>query len=96
VKSGCSFFVSVISRATESDPTRFVHTERRWAAQRHVDGFVFYVPIVIDDTPEPRLEPASFAKIHFDRLLNGSVTPTFTIKLRKWLEEYRVAGQPRD
>ena len=96
VKSGCSFFVSVISRATESDPTRFVHTERRWAAQRHVDGFVFYLPIVIDDTPEPRLEPASFAKIHFDRLLNGSVTPAFTIKLRKWLEEYRVAGQPRD
>jgi TIR domain len=96
VKSGCSFFVSVISRATESDPSRFVHTERHWAAQRHVDGFVFYVPVVIDDTPEPRLEPASFAKIHFDRLPNGSVTAAFITKLRKWMEDFRVAGQPRD
>jgi hypothetical protein len=54
VKSACSFFVSVISRATESDPTRFVHTERRWAAQRHVDGFVYYIPVIIDDTKELR------------------------------------------
>jgi len=96
VKSGCSFFVSVISRASESDPTRFVHTERRWAAQRHVDGFVYYIPVVIDDTKEPTLEPPSFAKIHFERLIGGLVTPIFTDKLRKWTEEYRVAGQPRD
>jgi hypothetical protein len=96
VKIGCSFFVSVISRATESDPSRFVHNERRWAAQRHVDGFVYYIPVIIDDTNEPTLEPASFAKIHFDLLIGGSVTTVFTNKLRKWVEDYRVAGQPRD
>jgi hypothetical protein len=96
VKSGCSFFVSVISRATESDATRFVHNERRWAAQRHVDGFIYYIPVIIDDTKEPTLEPASFAKIHFDRLPEGSVTASFTNKLRKWVEDHRVAGQPRD
>ena len=96
IKSACSFFVSVISRVTESDPSRFVHTERRWAAQRHVDGFVYYIPVIIDDTKEPTLEPASFAKIHFDRLLGGSVTAAFTNKLRKWVEDHRVAGQPRD
>jgi hypothetical protein len=83
-------------QATESDPTRFVHTERRWAAQRHVDGFVYYIPVVIDDTEEPRLEPANFSKIHFDHLPEGSVTPVFTHKLRQWTEEYRIAGQPRD
>jgi hypothetical protein len=96
VKSGCSFFVSVISHATESDTSRFVHNERRWAAQRHVDGFVYYIPVVIDDTKEPTMEPANFGKIHFDRLPGGSVTAIFTNKLRKWVEEYRVAGQPRD
>jgi hypothetical protein len=96
VKSACSFFVSVISRATESDPTRFVHTERRWAAQRHVDGFVYYIPVIIDDTKEPTLEPANFTKIHFDRLLDGSPTAAFTNKLRKWVEDHRAAGQPRD
>jgi hypothetical protein len=95
VKNACSFFVSVISRATESDPRRFVHIERSWAAQRHVDGFVYYIPVVIDDTEKPKLEPASFAKIHFDRLSNGIVTPAFANKLQKWVEEYRDSGQPR-
>jgi len=42
------------------------------------------------------MEPANFGKIHFDRLPGGSVTAIFTNKLRKWVEEYRVAGQPRD
>jgi TIR domain len=95
VKITCSFFVSVISNATESDPSGFVHIERNWAAQRHVDGFVYYIPVVIDDTEEPKLEPASFAKIHFDRLPNGIVTPAFTDKLRKWVEDYRLIGRPR-
>jgi hypothetical protein len=95
VKNACSFFVSVISRATESDSTRFVHIERSWAAQRHVDGFVYYIPIVIDDTEKPKLEPASFAKIHFDRLANGTVTLAFANKLQRWVEEYRDSGQPR-
>jgi hypothetical protein len=95
VKNACSFFVSVISRATEFDPTRFVHIERSWAAQRHVDGFVYYIPIVIDDTETPKLEPPSFAKIHFDRLPNGIVTSAFANKLQKWVEEYRDSGQPR-
>jgi hypothetical protein len=95
VKNGCSFFLSVISRATEGDPTRFVHRERRWAAQRHVDGFVFYIPIVIDDTAQPTLEPEEFAKLHFDSLPGGVVTSAFATRLRRLVEEYRLAGQPR-
>ena len=62
VKSGCSFFISLISKATESDPSRFVHHERKWAAQRHVDGFVFYLPVIIDDTEKPTLEPPEFSR----------------------------------
>jgi hypothetical protein len=69
-----------------------VHTERRWAAQRHVDGFVDYIPIVIDDTEMPTLEPREFSKIHFERLPNGIVTPAFANKLQKWVEEYRYWG----
>lgn len=95
VKNACSFFLSVISRATESDSHRYVHTERNWAAQRHVDGFVYYIPIIIDDTETPKLEPPSFAKIHFDRLPNGSVTSGFANQLREWIEEHRLSGQPR-
>ena len=78
---GCSFFLSVISAATEGDANRYCHKERRWAAQRHVNGFVFYIPVVIDDTPEPTLEPPEFAEIHFDRLIRGVVTPSFAARL---------------
>lgn len=95
VKNGCSFFLSVISRATEDDPTRFVHRERRWAAQRHVDGFVFYIPVVIDDTKQPALEPPEFAKIHFESLPGGVVPSAFAARLRRLVEEYRLSGQPR-
>jgi hypothetical protein len=59
------------------------------------DGFVYYIPIIIDDTESPKLEPLSFAKIHFDRLPNGSVTSGFANQLREWVEEYRLSGQPR-
>ena len=95
VKSHCSFFLSLISKATESNPARYVHEERRWAAERHTDGYVFYLPVIIDDTAQPKLEPAKFAKIHIDRLPGGAVTPSFANRLRALVEEYRVAGQPR-
>lgn len=95
VKNGCSFFISLISKATESDPSRFVHRERKWAAQRHVDGFVFYLPVIIDDTKEPALEPPEFSKIHFDCFMGGRITSVFATQLRHWVEEYRLAGQPR-
>lgn len=96
VKNGCSFFLSCISQATEADPTRFVHRERKWAAQRHVDGFVFYLPVALDDIGgQPKLEPPEFSKIHFDRLPGGEVTPAFISRLQSLVAEWRLSGQPR-
>jgi hypothetical protein len=95
VKNGCSFFLSIVSRATETDPERFVHQERHWAAQRHVEGFVFYIPVIIDETAQPTGEPAEFAKIHFERLSGGNTTAAFATRLRQLVEEYRLSGQPR-
>lgn len=95
VKNRCSFFLSVISRATEGDGRRFVHQERLWAEERHVDGFAFYLPVIIDDTAQPALEPPKFAKVHFERLPAGTVNPTFAAHLSQLVEEWRVSGQPR-
>jgi hypothetical protein len=95
VKNGCSFFLSIVSRATETNPERFVHQERHWAAQRHVAGFVFYIPVIIDETAQPTREPAEFAKIHFERLPGGNITAVFAKRLRQLVEEYRLSGQPR-
>lgn len=95
VKQGCSFFISLISEATESDTTRYVHEERRWAADNHVDGFVFYIPVIIDDTDLPQSEPPQFSTIHCERLPKGRVSPAFVKRLKGLVEEYRISKRPR-
>jgi len=96
VKDACSFFVSLISRATEADPARYVHRERAWAAQRHVDGFVFYLPLVLDldEAAQPRLEPESFRQSHYERW-NDATVGHFVLRVRQLVDEFRSAGRPR-
>jgi hypothetical protein len=96
VKDACSFFISLISKATEADPKRYVHRERAWAAQRHVDGFVFYVPLVLDldETTSPRLEPECFRQSHYERW-NDATLGNFVRRVRELVDEFRSAGRPR-
>jgi hypothetical protein len=96
VKDACSFFISLISKATEADPKRYVHRERAWAAQKHVDGFVFYVPLVLDldEGTEPKLEPERFRHIHYERW-NDATLGNFVLRVRKLVDELRSAGRPR-
>ncbi|MDP2103674.1 MAG: toll/interleukin-1 receptor domain-containing protein [Candidatus Gracilibacteria bacterium] len=96
VKNDASFFISLISKATESDGNRFVHTERAWAAQRHIDGFVFYIPVLIDEIAEVMLEPPQVAKVHRVLLPGGKVTPDFIQRMQRRVAEHRDYGQPRD
>ncbi len=101
VRVHCSFFLSLISPATEADAarTRYVHKERDWAAARHMDGFVFYLPVVIHDPRPhgfaPQHEPPCFGKIHAHFLPGGQPTPEFIGKMRSLLESYRASGRPR-
>lgn len=96
IKDSASFFLSLISKATESDANRYVHQERRWAAQKHVDGFVFYVPLILDELSDDqvRLEPACFQSIHRDRIGPDSL-PRFAQRMRHYVEQYRDSGRPR-
>jgi hypothetical protein len=50
IKQACCLFVSVVSPATEhaANSDRYLHKERRWAAERHVDGYVFYLKLLCD------------------------------------------------
>ena len=77
VKNDASFFISLISKATESNPDRYVHTERAWAAQRHVDGYVYYIPVLLEDLTKVEREPVEFIRIHRECLPGGRVTPAF-------------------
>lgn len=94
VKFDASFFLSIISRNTESDASRYVHRERAWAAQKHVDGFVFYLPLVIDDTVDVKLEPPCFASIDRETLSEGSLVG-FASRVRRLVEQFRDSGHPR-
>ncbi|MEL7499174.1 MAG: toll/interleukin-1 receptor domain-containing protein [Planctomycetota bacterium] len=91
----CSFFVSIISGHTETDQMRYVHIERGWAAKRHVDGFVFYLPIVIDpQVGDPQHEPGCFKQIHYDQM-NSDVPIDFIRRIQALFDEYRRSGRPR-
>lgn len=76
VKLRCSLFVALVSVASESNPERYVHRERQWAAQRQ--GTLteeFYLPVLVDlaSPQEVRLEPESAMRRHFHRLQDGGL-----------------------
>lgn len=96
VKSRASLFLSLISSNTEADGSRFVHEERKWAAEVHVPGEIFYIPVLIDDTPLGQREPEVFAHLHRWRLPGGGVTPEFASLLRGYLDQYQQEGEIRD
>ena len=91
-----SFFVALVSKATEADPNRYVHRERAWAAERQPDGLVFYVPLVLDLEPavSPRLEPERFRKIHHERWSDAALG-NFVRRLRQLVDELSSSGRPR-
>ena len=98
VRDACSFFISVISRSTEANAERYVYKERTWAASRFQEGFVFYIPVVIDETSDSaiKLEPGCFAKIHRQRAPGGDPAEAFIQRVRQLVETWRVSGRPRD
>jgi hypothetical protein len=96
IRSRCSYFIALISPATESDQHRYVHRERAWAAQRHVEGFVFYLPLILEGTPEPRLEPQCFAGIHRETIAkDGTPNTALVEQLRRLMERWRDTRAPR-
>jgi hypothetical protein len=95
VKNDASFFISLISSATEAQSDRYVHVERAWAAERHVDGYVFYIPVLIEELQNMQQEPPVFAKMHRESLPGGKVTASFAERMQRLVEEHRTSGQPR-
>ena len=97
VKSRASLFLSLISKATESDSYRFVHTERKWAAEKHIPGNIFYLPILIDDVPPPpKLEPPIFSALHCHQLPGGTLTSEFANLIKDYLAQFHQKGEITD
>ncbi len=96
IKSRAALFLSLISEATENDPDRFVHTERRWAAEVQVEGEIFYIPILIGGVIEPKLEPPEFQHLQRHKMPGGEVSAEFALLLRRYLDEWNKTGEIRD
>jgi hypothetical protein len=96
VKSRAALFLSLISPATERNPERFVHSEREWAAEVHVPGEIFYIPVLLDPALRPMREPEVFAHLHRHPLPGGEITPDFAALLRRYLDRYHSDGEIRD
>jgi hypothetical protein len=82
----CSYFIPVISAATERRHEAYFRREWSYALDRTrnmADGALFVLPVTIDDTNAAEaLVPDRFKALHFTRLPGGAVTPEFAARLR--------------
>jgi hypothetical protein len=82
----CSFFVPVISAATQRRHEAYFRREWSYAVDRSrsiAEGAVFILPVCIDATPEAAaLVPEHFKAVHMTRLSDGEATPEFLRRLR--------------
>jgi hypothetical protein len=82
----CSFFLPVISAATQRRHEAYFRREWSYAVDRArniADGGVFILPVCIDDTPEASaLVPEQFKALHIVRLPGGEPPPEFLRRLQ--------------
>ena len=85
----CSFFVPVVSAATERRLEAYFRREWSYALDRSrniAEGALFILPVCVDDTDAGRAQvPDRFKALHFTRLPGGEVSPEFAHRLRDLL-----------
>jgi hypothetical protein len=85
----CSYFVPVVSAATERRLEGYFRREWSYALDRArniADGAVFILPVCIDETNAGDAQvPDRFKALHFSRLPGGEVPPEFARRLRERL-----------
>ncbi|MEO5595770.1 MAG: toll/interleukin-1 receptor domain-containing protein [Lysobacteraceae bacterium] len=83
----CSFFLPIISNATQRRHEAYFRREWSYAVDRArnmADGAVFILPLCIDDTSEASaLVPEQFKALHIVRVPDGEPTPDFLRRLRE-------------
>jgi hypothetical protein len=82
----CSYFVPVVSAATERRLEAYFRREWSYAIDRArniAEGAVFILPVCIDDTDAGNAQvPDRFKALHFTRLPAGEVSPEFARRLQ--------------
>jgi hypothetical protein len=85
----CSYFIPVVSAATERRLEGYFRREWSYAIDRArniAEGAIFILPVTVDDTNGGAAQvPDKFKAVHFTRLSGGEVTPEFAQRLRDFL-----------
>jgi hypothetical protein len=86
----CSYFIPVVSAATQRRQEAYFRREWSYAldrARNMADGALFVLPVTIDDTNAAQaLVPDRFKVLHFTQLRDGTVTPDFAQRLADFLK----------
>jgi hypothetical protein len=81
----CSYFIPVVSAATQRRHEAYFRREWSYAldrARNMADGAVFLLPVTIDATdPNEAVVPDKFKSVHFTHLPGGQVSPEFGSRL---------------
>ena len=85
----CSYFIPIVSEATERRLEGYFRREWSYAIDRArniAEGALFILPVCIDDTDAGRAQvPERFKALHFTQLPGGAVSPEFARRLHDLL-----------
>ena len=85
----CSYFIPIVSAATERRLEGYFRREWSYAidrARNMAEGALFILPVCIDDTGGAEAQvPEKFKAVHFTRLPAGEVSPEFARRLQDLL-----------
>ena len=85
----CSYFIPIVSAATERRLEGYFRREWSYAIDRArniAEGAIFILPVTIDDTNGGNAQlPDKFKAVHFTQLPGGDVTPEFAHRLQEFL-----------
>lgn len=89
----CSYFIPVVSAATERRLEGYFRREWSYAIDRSrniAEGALFILPVCIDETSAAQARvPDKFKALHITRLPGGAATPEFVRHVQDFLSERR-------
>jgi hypothetical protein len=89
----CSFFIPIVSAATERRLEAYFRREWSYAldrARNMAEGALFILPVCIDETNAATAQvPERFRALHFTRLPGGEVAPEFVRRLQELVAHSR-------
>ncbi len=96
----CTYFMPIISAATESRREGYFRREWRLGVERNLDmadDVTFLVPVVIDATPERTARvPERFLSVHWTQCPGGQENPALTAMAERLMAEFATGHRPRD